>query len=172
LVAAAAVILSGAGSGGEKPGKSAVTPPPTASRTPALPAGVECAGDDCAGQDPEERGCGGEHARTVTDARVGSAFVEVRFSEVCGAAWARISEAAPGDSVEITAGERSESAETAAGSGAGSATAYTRMVPAAAPEDVRACATTAAGESGCTPPGSASPERDAAGAPEESGTGT
>lgn len=82
------------------------TPTPSVAPTeaaPELPVGVECSGADCAGQDPEAMGCGGEFARTVVGAVVGGSKIEVRYSEVCSASWARLTEAAIGDTVRITA---------------------------------------------------------------------
>lgn len=81
------------------------TPTPSVAPTkaaPELPVGVECSGADCAGQDPEAMGCGGEFARTVVSAVVGGSKIEVRYSEVCSASWARLTEGAIGDTVRIT----------------------------------------------------------------------
>ena len=49
-------------------------------------------------------GCGGRFARTAASVTVGGSLVEVRYSETCAAAWARITRATPGDTVRITAG--------------------------------------------------------------------
>ncbi|MGW2655467.1 DUF2690 domain-containing protein [Streptomyces sp. NPDC001478] len=127
--------------------EAAATGSPAAPATSAarLPAGVECSGSACAGEDPERMGCGGEHARTLSTATVGSRLIEVRYSEPCGAAWARITQGAPGDTVEITAGAKGQkgAVDTAA-------EVYTPMVAAKRPADVRACATLATGTRGCT----------------------
>ena len=40
-------------------------------------------------------------AETASRATVGKAVIEVRYSKTCGAAWARITQAAPGDKVTI-----------------------------------------------------------------------
>ncbi|MGW4217963.1 DUF2690 domain-containing protein [Streptomyces bacillaris] len=119
-----------------------------ASEEPAagLPDGVECRGDECAGQNPDAMGCGGEYARTVTTTAIGTARVEVRYSEVCSAAWARLTEAGPGDTVTITG-----SAAAAAQNGQVSVTeAYTPMVAVEKPADAKACATLTSGTKGCT----------------------
>ncbi|MET8677809.1 DUF2690 domain-containing protein [Streptomyces sp. NPDC004647] len=147
LVIAAAVLLLGLG---KDDGAEAAKAPPTpaASKGPDLPAGVKCTGDDCTGKDPENMGCGGQYAETVSEATVGGAFIEVRYSKVCGAAWARITEAAPGDSVRITAAKETES-----GTADQDNDGYTQMVAVSAPDRVKACAQTKAGESGCTVPG-------------------
>ncbi|WP_078843157.1 XRE family transcriptional regulator [Streptomyces albus] len=173
--AAGAVFFLDLGDDAPADGKARVATTPASTpeqeRT-ELPEGVTCSGDDCTGEDPEEQGCGGEHAGTVTELRVGAAFVEMRHSEVCGAVWARITEAAPGDSVRVAVGERSESSEVAAGTGTqpGVTEAYTRMVAAERPSDAEVCATTAAGEKGCARPGAA--EGSATSAPPGDGTGT
>ncbi|MET9208474.1 DUF2690 domain-containing protein [Streptomyces bacillaris] len=112
----------------------------------ALPDGVECRGDECAGQNPDAMGCGGEHARTVTTTAIGTARVEVRYSEVCSAAWARLTEAGPGDTVTITG-----SAAAAAQNGRVSVReAYTPMVAVEKAADAKACATLTSGTKGCT----------------------
>ncbi|WP_112490489.1 helix-turn-helix domain-containing protein [Streptomyces bacillaris] len=112
----------------------------------ALPDGVECRGDECAGQNPDAMGCGGEYARTVTTTVIGTARVEVRYSEVCSAAWARLTEAGPGDTVTITG-----SAAAAAQNGRVSVTeAYTPMVAVEKAADAKACATLTSGTKGCT----------------------
>ncbi|MGW0555099.1 XRE family transcriptional regulator [Streptomyces sp. NPDC002926] len=146
LVIAAAVLLTDLGGAGD--GKSAAKTPsatPTTS-SPPLPAGVKCSGDDCTGQDPEAMGCGGQFAKTVSSATVGKALVEVRYSKTCQAAWARITQAAPGDTVQITVGGKG------AQNGLVNADkdAYTPMTAAAAPADVKACATLKTGTTGCT----------------------
>ncbi|WP_405507493.1 XRE family transcriptional regulator [Streptomyces cyaneofuscatus] len=122
------------------------TAPATDEPAPEPPAGVECQGADCAGQNPDEMGCGGDHARTVSTAQVGAARVEVRFSEVCSAAWARLTEAGAGDTVTITGGGAAD-----AQNGAVTVTeAYTPMVAVKKAADAKACATLTAGTKGCT----------------------
>ncbi|MEV4877974.1 helix-turn-helix domain-containing protein [Streptomyces cyaneofuscatus] len=160
--AGAVIVIVGAvmlAPSGDEPAKA--TPPPTAAPTatatpttapsteapaPELPAGVECQGADCAGQNPDEKGCGGDHARTVSTAQVGAARVEVRYSEVCSAAWARLTEAGTGDTVTITGGGAADAQN-------GEVTvseAYTPMVAVKKAADAKACATLTAGTKGCT----------------------
>ncbi|MEE1730818.1 helix-turn-helix domain-containing protein [Streptomyces microflavus] len=154
--AGALVVIVGAvmlAPSGDEPAKA--TPPPKATPTPApsteapapeLPVGVECRGADCAGQNPDEMGCGGDYARTVSTAQVGGARVEVRYSEVCSAAWARLTEAGAGDTVTITGGAAADDQN-----GAVAVTeAYTPMVAVKKAADAKACATLASGTEGCT----------------------
>ncbi|QTA34243.1 DUF2690 domain-containing protein [Streptomyces sp. CA-256286] len=154
--AGALVVIVGAvmlAPSGDEPAKA--TPPPKATPTPApsteapapeLPVGVECRGADCAGQNPDEMGCGGDYARTVSTAQVGGARVEVRYSEVCSAAWARLTEAGAGDTVTITGGAAADEQN-----GAVAVTeAYTPMVAVKKAADAKACATLASGTEGCT----------------------
>ncbi|MFD5750046.1 helix-turn-helix domain-containing protein [Streptomyces sp. NPDC127033] len=148
VVIAAAFTLTSLGGDGD--GKAvAQSPSPKASTSaPVLPEGVKCAGDACAGKDPEAMGCGGELARTIASATVGTALVEVRYSKTCGAAWARITQAALGDEIRITPvkGESQNGAvETATN-------AYTAMSAAPDEASVKACATLKTGETGCTTP--------------------
>ncbi|MFE6975333.1 DUF2690 domain-containing protein [Streptomyces sp. NPDC057682] len=146
LVVTGAVLLLLPGDGPDK-AEAAASPSPAgpATSAPRLPAGVECSGSDCAGEDPERMGCGGEHARTLSTATVGTRIVEVRYSETCSAAWARITKGAPGDTVEISAGAKGQkgAVDTAA-------EVYTPMVAVKRTADVRACATLATGTKGCT----------------------
>ncbi|MEV7421234.1 DUF2690 domain-containing protein [Streptomyces sp. NPDC091212] len=150
LVIGAALLLTDIGGDGRS-GK-AVAQSPSASPSPsksALPAGVKCGGDDCTGKDPEEMGCGGEFAETVSNATVGTSLIEVRYSKTCGAAWARITQAAVGDEVRIsslraTGEEQAASVEV-------NTTAYTTMAAVPDAESAKACATLAAtGVKGCT----------------------
>ncbi|MFE8916725.1 helix-turn-helix domain-containing protein [Streptomyces globisporus] len=146
IVVVGAVLLAPRGDEAAK-----ATPPPSA--TPAteateLPLGVECSGADCAGQDPEAMGCGGEFARTVASAVVGGSKVEVRYSKVCSAAWARLTEAAIGDTVQITGGADPQNGEVM-----GDTDAYTPMVAVKKASDAEACATLTSGTKGCTGPG-------------------
>ncbi|MFD4022799.1 helix-turn-helix domain-containing protein [Streptomyces sp. NPDC058576] len=144
IVVVGAVLLA--------PGDDAAkaTPPPSAAPTtaaPELPVGVECSGADCAGQDPEAMGCGGEFARTVATGVVGGGRIEVRYSKVCSAAWARLTGAAIGDTVQITAGKGAQNGEVM-----GDTDAYTPMVAVKKAGDAKACATLTSGTKGCTDP--------------------
>lgn len=145
LLAVTGVVLM-TGPGGDSDADRAAAPSPTpTSSAPQLPAGVGCNGSDCAGQDPEDMGCGGKHVRTVSSATVGASVVEVRYSETCGAAWARITKAATGDLVRISAGGAGQD-----GTVSGAADTYTPMVAVKQVADVKACATLATGTKGCT----------------------
>ncbi|MFE7052540.1 helix-turn-helix domain-containing protein [Streptomyces californicus] len=145
IVVVGAVLLA---PGGDDAATAA--PPPTAAPTtaaPELPVGVECSGADCAGQDPEAMGCGGEFARTVATGTVGGGRIEVRYSKVCSAAWARLTGAAVGDTVRITAGEGAQDGEVM-----GATEAYTPMVAVSKPSDAEGCATLTSGTKGCAEP--------------------
>ncbi len=145
VVIAAAVFLTDFGK--DKGGDDAKsTPTPTPSVSSSLPEGVDCSGESCAGKDPENMGCGGTLATTATSVTVGTAKVEVRYSKTCGAAWARITSASPGDTVEVSA----EGAKKQTGEVNGDFDAYTPMVPVKKATDATACATLASGETGCT----------------------
>ncbi|MFI9213451.1 DUF2690 domain-containing protein [Streptomyces sp. NPDC053253] len=151
LVVTAALLLVDLG-GTDGTDDRAVAPPspttPTAAPSTSLPAGVKCAGAGCAGRDPEAMGCGGPLATTVARARAGAVQVEVRHSATCAAAWARISGAAPGDTVTVSAGGATRRAEVVS---AGADTdAYTPMLAVTAGTDATACATLADGIEHCT----------------------
>ncbi|MEV5598239.1 DUF2690 domain-containing protein [Streptomyces sp. NPDC052496] len=155
LVIAAAVLLLD--TGGKDDQQAAPAPSASPSKKPVLPAGVKCAGADCVGKDPEAMGCGGRNAISPSRGFAGSTLIEVRYSKVCGAAWARITGAAPGDQASISSGGRTEKA------GAGQdGDAYTAMVPVSGdPAKVTACGTTAAGVKGCAKPVPAGSGRNA-----------
>ncbi|MFD6437870.1 DUF2690 domain-containing protein [Streptomyces venezuelae] len=148
VVIAAAVFMTGFGGDDKGDDKAKPSATPTKKDTD-LPAGVECSGKDCAGKDPENMGCGGELAKTTARATIGKTLVEVRYSKACGAAWARITQATPGDELTITG----------SGGGAGAKQnstvnedfdAYTPMVAAESGTAAKACATLTTGRTGCT----------------------
>jgi hypothetical protein len=149
LVIVAAVLLTG---GDDKDKKPNAGKPPAASQdkstAPKLPAGVKCNGKACDGKDPEAMGCGGEYAITSARGTVGTAKIEVRYSKTCGAAWARITGAGPGDKVTVS------SDTSAAGRngvvGATATDSYTAMVEAATADEARACGTLKSGKKACT----------------------
>ncbi|CAL9509013.1 DUF2690 domain-containing protein [Streptomyces sp. enrichment culture] len=151
LVFGAAMFLSGLGGGGEpgpaaRPADAKPAAPPGAGATPTLPVGVGCYRGACDGQDPHTMGCGGAHASTVASTIVDTALVEVRYSRACRASWARISRAAPGDTVEVNAPGGTARSATADADG----DAYTPMVVLPAGTDASACAALQSGTTGCT----------------------
>ncbi|MEW2523477.1 DUF2690 domain-containing protein [Streptomyces sp. NPDC047071] len=151
VVIGAAAFLTGVGRGDKDDDQAKPSPTPTTA-TADLPAGVECSGAACAGKDPENMGCGGEFARTTARVTVGTkTLVEVRYSKTCGAAWARITQAKPGDKVQIKgadAGAAGRQSGTVAG--AADVDAYTPMVAVKSGTQAKACATLASGERACT----------------------
>jgi hypothetical protein len=155
-VGVVAVVLAVVGAtvltGGDGRDDRARPGPSRTARAADLPAGVKCTGRDCTGKDPEGMGCGGGNARTAAAAWVGGAYVEMRYSRVCAAVWARISAGAPGDTVSVTeAGGSRRSQHRRIGQ---DPAAYTSMLAVTAPGAARACATLTTGPHGCaTPPG-------------------
>lgn len=146
LIVGAAVFLTQAdpedeSRAADRAGSSA----PAAAEAP-LPDGVKCQGVRCAGEDPEAMGCGGQRAVTGRSVRVGAAVLEVRFSEVCGAAWARVTGAAAGDRVTVAAdGGPRRKAEVGQ-----DPDAYTPMVAVRRAQDAKACVAPAKGRARCT----------------------
>ncbi|MER6916968.1 DUF2690 domain-containing protein [Streptomyces sp. NPDC000594] len=108
---------------------------------------AKCTGESCTGGNPEAMGCGGDLATTVSSVTVGAAEVEVRYSEVCRAAWARVADATPGDTLEIsTDGKGLQSGVADAGGNA-----YTAMTAMPEGTMATACATVkATGAKTCT----------------------
>ncbi len=146
VVIAGAFYLTGGGGDDEAKGP-AKSPSPSATTDPNLPPGVKCSGDSCTGKDAEAMGCSGDLVTTARTATVGATTVEVRYSETCKAAWGRITQAAQGDEVRISAGKAKQ---TGSITEAGDAIAYTPMVAVKNAADAKACATLAAGGQGCT----------------------
>ncbi|MDT0610274.1 helix-turn-helix domain-containing protein [Streptomyces lancefieldiae] len=147
VVVAGAFFLLDDG-GGEKNEGTKPSPSPTVSSNPELPPGVKCGGDLCTGKDPEVMGCGGDLVTTAATATVGTAAVEVRYSKTCGAAWARVTQAAQGDEVRVSADGRNE--QTGAITAAGDTVAYTPMVAVKSGAEAKACVTLSSGRKGCT----------------------
>jgi transcriptional regulator with XRE-family HTH domain len=106
---------------------------------------TKCQGGRCTGHDPKAMGCGGD-AWTAAKTRVGLAYVEVRYSNACRAAWGRIQWGSVGDRVQIAAGD----GRPQRGRIHYDADAYTPMVGALTPRQVRACVTLTSGRHGCT----------------------
>ncbi|MFD9050532.1 helix-turn-helix domain-containing protein [Streptomyces zaomyceticus] len=154
VVTAALLLVDLGGSDGEDDPVAAppATTAPPATKRASLPPGVNCSGPDCTGQDPEAMGCGGPLATTVAVARVGGARVEVRYSETCSAAWARITGAAPRDTVTVEAGETVRRATVAPGTDTATVEtdAYTPMVAVDSGAAAKACGLLADGNEGCT----------------------
>ncbi|MFC7933524.1 helix-turn-helix domain-containing protein [Streptomyces cinereoruber] len=158
LVVTAALLLVDLGGGGTDGGADgrASAPPTTPAPSPTsrteLPAGVKCSGADCAGRDPEAMGCGGPLAVTVARVRVGTAGVEVRHSATCSASWARITGAAPGDTVSVEVAGATERATVPEGADTAAAEtdAYTPMLAVTPRAAARACGTLADGTRACT----------------------
>lgn len=140
LVVIAAAVFFFDQSGEDRTAKPAPSP---SKKTENLPSGVKCSGKDCSGKDPEGMGCGGQYAKTSSSAWVGRSYVEVRYSKVCKASWARITSGAAGDRLKVVSGGQSESTTDS----------YTRMVSVRTAADAKACATLVAGNEGCTVPG-------------------
>ncbi|MGW3495124.1 DUF2690 domain-containing protein [Streptomyces sp. NPDC001020] len=148
VVIAAAYFFFFAEGDGKKGGGAADPSPTSTSPARALPAGVKCSGADCTGKDPEDMGCGGTLARTTTSVTVGAALVEVRYSKTCGAAWARITRAAQGDTVKVSAGRAA--GQTGSVGAAGDTDAYTPMVAVKDAAEAKACVSLRSGKQGCT----------------------
>jgi hypothetical protein len=145
VVLAGVFLLTEDGGGTDRSGGP--SPSPSVSTAVHLPPGVKCSGDSCTGKDAEAMGCSGDLVTTARTATVGTAVVEVRYSRTCGTAWGRITQAAQGDTVEISAGGARQNGSITA---AGDTIAYTPMVAVKDAGEATACATLATGRKGCT----------------------
>ncbi|MEV3911241.1 helix-turn-helix domain-containing protein [Streptomyces canus] len=148
LVVVAAVFFLTDGGGDKKNAGADKSPSPSASTSVSLPAGVKCSGAGCTGKDAEAMGCSGNLVTTAKTATVGATVVEVRYSESCGAAWGRVTQAGQGDKVEVAAGKATEQSGNI--TEVGDTIAYTPMVAVKDAGEAKACVTLASGQSGCT----------------------
>ncbi|MFF5536359.1 DUF2690 domain-containing protein [Streptomyces cinerochromogenes] len=98
--------------------------------------------------DPRDTGCSGD-AWTSALVRVDGAYVELRYSDACRAAWARISWGGPDDVAEVVPAHGRHMRERVHYD----TDVYTAMVPASDPDDVKACTQPRSGRHGCTTPG-------------------
>ncbi|MEV6052720.1 DUF2690 domain-containing protein [Streptomyces sp. NPDC052107] len=127
--------------------ENAAKPSPSATTHTTPPPGVKCTGSACDGKDAEAMGCSGDLVTTAKTATIGTTTLEVRYSKACGTAWGRITGAAEGDKVQVSAGKAQQTGET---SGVGDTIAYTPMVAVKNAAEAKACATLASGLTGCT----------------------
>ncbi|MFE6284999.1 DUF2690 domain-containing protein [Streptomyces sp. NPDC057877] len=146
VVVVVAYLLTHRGGDGEEAAPTP-TPTPTVTTESDLPPGVKCRGESCTGKDAESMGCSGDLVTTAQSVTVGTTLLEVRYSETCGAAWGRITQAAPGDEVRVTAGKARQDGSVTE---AGDTIAYTPMVAVKDAGDAVACVTLGSGEEGCT----------------------
>jgi hypothetical protein len=151
LIAVVFTLAPGGGAGGDADDAAhraaTASPSSTAAESRDLPAGVKCAGADCTGKDAESMGCSGDLVTTTATATVGTVLVEVRYSDTCGAAWGRVTRAAPGDEVTVTVGAHRE---TGTVDTTDDSIAYTPMVAVAKASEATVCAALASGPQGCT----------------------
>ncbi|MFC7982574.1 helix-turn-helix domain-containing protein [Streptomyces sp. NPDC057336] len=75
--------------------------------------GPRCHGTTCEGQDPMHMFCGGGPDTLSTHRTATGARLELRYSEKCGAGWARMWGTRVGDRLEVTAGGPTRRAEIA-----------------------------------------------------------
>lgn len=109
---------------------------------------VNCFADSCTGKDPKQTGCGGD-AWTAALSKVAGVYVELRYSDACKAAWARISWGRPGDIARVlgTGGRAYQNTVHY------DTDTFSAMVSAPSPSTARACTLLLSGEQACTDPG-------------------
>lgn len=109
---------------------------------------VNCFADSCTGKNPKLAGCGGD-SWTAALTESGSVYIELRYSDACKAAWARISWAKPGDIAQIVgpAGRKYEGKVHYATDN------FSAMIAAPSPSEARACALLTTRVRFCTDPG-------------------
>ncbi|MFH9980943.1 DUF2690 domain-containing protein [Streptomyces sp. NPDC017179] len=105
---------------------------------------VTCFAESCEGKDPKEEGCG--DVWTAALSKLAGVYVELRYSDACKAAWARISWGRPGDVARVLGSDgrthrRAVSYDT---------DTFSAMVYAPSPSTARACVALTSGVQGCT----------------------
>ncbi|MFH8236975.1 helix-turn-helix domain-containing protein [Streptomyces sp. NPDC018321] len=110
LVAVCAVTVAGVASALLLlPDRERAAPRASAGAAP----GPRCHGATCEGQDPMHMFCGGGPDTLSTHRTATGARLELRYSEKCGAGWARMWGTGVGDRLEVTAGGPTRRAEIA-----------------------------------------------------------
>jgi hypothetical protein len=108
--------------------------------------GAPCRAAGCDRLDPQTAGCGGD-AVTLATQYVKTSIIYLRYSPSCQAAWAKITDSAPGDTVSIV----TSAGETETGVIHYGLDAYSPMVDIPAAASVKVCGTRP-DASGCTTP--------------------
>ncbi|WP_433087295.1 helix-turn-helix domain-containing protein [Dactylosporangium sp. CA-052675] len=131
-------------------------PPDSPAASAQLPIMVGCHGAACAGRSAYDMACDVD-AASFADLQVGPAYVELRISDRCAAAWARISHSALGDQVQVVAQDGRAEALTVSDTASTDRYLPTRMIPIDRHSHVRACIQPASGTRHCSPWGTDHP---------------
>lgn len=73
--------------------------------------GAACRGADCDGKNPIDTRCATGPDTLATHRTTTGASMDIRYSEECGATWARVWDSRIGDRIEITVGDRTRTVE-------------------------------------------------------------
>ncbi|MEV6925147.1 helix-turn-helix domain-containing protein [Dactylosporangium sp. NPDC051485] len=117
---------------------------------------VGCRGAQCDGADADAMACDID-AVSYAALRAGDAYVELRISDRCGAAWARVSHSTVGDEVLVLDQNGHSQAATVRDAASTGRYLPTLMVPADRHSRVRACLQQPGGRRQCTPWGAERP---------------
>jgi hypothetical protein len=149
IAVAAGVIAVLAPGGRSAPPGGATGDPATTTVAGNQGLDTRCFEDGCAGQDPNDARCAGD-AWTSALTQVRGVYVELRYSDACRAAWARISWGTVGDVAEVVPSAGAPRRDRVHYD----TDVYSPMVPAPDPSDARACAVLVpSGVRRCTAPG-------------------
>jgi transcriptional regulator with XRE-family HTH domain len=105
---------------------------------------INCFAESCTGKDPAQAGCG--DVWTAAKVHADGAWVELRYSDACKAAWSRISWAHPGDIARVVRADGRTYQRAIRYDG----DTFSAMVAAASPTTARACALLLSGAYPCT----------------------
>ncbi|MGW7514402.1 DUF2690 domain-containing protein [Streptomyces sp. NPDC054796] len=162
VVVTAAGVIVGVSTGDDEGGAQRAAGGATSTEEPVKGVKAKCHGSTCDGKDPVDKGCGGD-AWTSAAEQPEKSYVEVRYSSVCRAAWARIKSAHPGDRIELVREDGRTYDETVPDDA--NLAAFTFMLGAPAPQDVKACWELKSGDKGCTDFGGSTPLPEASPVP-------
>jgi hypothetical protein len=155
LAAALALVVTGTGAAvalwtaHRTNGVSGAAPAARRSSGPSGAGGlnVRCFEQSCTGEDPQTQGCGDAWTSALT--RIDGVYVELRYSDSCKAAWARISWGGAGDVARVVSTKGATEQDRVHYD----TDVYSPMVAADTPSDARACTVLTSGAQGCTKPG-------------------
>jgi hypothetical protein len=150
VLGAASVLLAGALDARFRgPGPSASV---TGSAPASWPVAVGCRGAQCTGRGALDMACSVD-AASYADLHVAGAYLELRISDECQAAWARVAHAVPGEQLQVTTEDGGRQAALIRGPAGTGQYLATRMVRASRHSEVRACLVARTGQRWCTQPG-------------------
>lgn len=138
---AAAAVIAALSLHGSGTGQPTSLGSPASPASPALDPPAGCRGRTCEGKDPEYMACASaDRSKRFRKHRTRTgAFVQIRYSEACAAAWGRFWHTRIGDEIEISAAGGPPQRKRIDNAAAAGDYAYTPMVDGGDPAQVKVC---------------------------------